>query len=355
MARIESALEARYPTKTFTFKDFSIGGTSLGQFPTAPSLGSYPSWYTNHSATWNSYVAAAGCTTFFISFGLNDTSYENGSTWASVFNDIVAYPTIPDIIISTNIVANPAAGGGYASAQYQAGYLGNAALQRSIALTGNNLGVANLPPIGVLDIGRYFNMAVFGRDPVEQKLSYVIPTTAPVVAGTTTTATFSYTLPETDGDFDLVFTLTNGSSFPTSGTTFSVIDWDNQGGNGSTYGAENDYGYLSFAPNGGTNFYVHDYAADNGIPNIGDNTNNWSSTTNTIEVTLRDMHLQVRMNGTVALDANMPAAKTTFTPAIYIYSPPNGTVVTITSYAKGTMRQYTPIASQTACVRHQRL
>jgi hypothetical protein len=80
--KLQSALVARYPNKTFTFKDFSIGGRSLGDFTTVLSSG-WPSWYTNHSATWNSYVASAGCTSLFISFGLNDTGYESAGVFAT--------------------------------------------------------------------------------------------------------------------------------------------------------------------------------------------------------------------------------------------------------------------------------
>ena len=343
-SKIQAALRSKYPTKSFTFKDFSIGGSTLTQFTTVLSA-NWPSWYTNHSATWSSYVSAAGCTTLLISYGLNDTGYQAASTWATALAAITSFPTIPDIIISTNIVANPAAGSPYSTAAYQAGYLANAALQRTIALSGNTLGVSNLPPIGILDIGRYFNMAVFGRDPAEQTLSTIIPSTSPVIAGITGTGAFNYTLPtSTDGDFDLSVSVTNGSSWQSSGTIMTIGLFDSQGGSGTGIAV----GSVHVLTNNSTTFYTQPYYS-NSSTYIPASASNWNSATNTIEVSLQAGHLRVIANGTVTLDQLIPAAETSFVPWVNITTPPNGTTVTINSYAAGKMRAYTPLLSQSVC------
>ncbi|MEI7720152.1 MAG: tail fiber domain-containing protein, partial [bacterium] len=341
-SKIQMALRAKYPTKTFTFKDFSIGSSVLNQFTLYP--GAFPSWYTNHAATWSSYVAAAGCTSLFISFGMNDGGYQTAASWATVLTAIAAYSPIPDIIISTPIVANPDAGSPYNTAQWQSGNISNASLQRTIALSGNSLGVSNLPHIGLLDIGRYFNMAVFGRDPVEQVLSYVIPPTTPVVAGITTTSTFNYTLPATDGDFDVVITSNNGSAWSGLGSYLVVGMFDSLGAAGTSPAT----GFAVFS-NVGSDCFTNTYYS-NGTSFIGSRSwGNWSNTTNTLEVSLQGLHFQAKCNGVISLDQNFPVASTPFTPWIQFFNPPNGTTVTISSYAAGKMRSYTPLISKADC------
>jgi hypothetical protein len=337
LSKIETALRSKYPTKTFTFKDFSVGGTSLNQFTTALSA-NWPAWYTNHASTWNSYVAAAGCTSLIISFGVNSPGNDVAGTWNPVLTAIVAYSTIPDIIISTPISVNPAASG--QTAAYQAGYLANAASGRSIALSGNSLGVSSLPQIGLLDIGRFFQMAVFGRDPVQQILSYNIQSSAPVTAGTTTTATFNYSLPApTDGDFDLQFTVTNWTS-DSSYMDVGVFDSTGLSGTGLATG------YVLCETTNGTTSYTNFYYA-NGAANISSNHNAWNNSgTETFEVSVQDMHLQVYVNGTLQIDQDVPIGKAPFTPWITLYSPTNGMVVTINQYATGKMRAYAPIIPQ---------
>ena len=92
-SKIKSALLAKYPTKTFTFKDFSIGGQILSSFTTVltSQYTRTAPWYTNTAATWISYVSAANCTSVFFSFGLNDTGSQAAIQYATIFADLAAF------------------------------------------------------------------------------------------------------------------------------------------------------------------------------------------------------------------------------------------------------------------------
>jgi hypothetical protein len=344
LSKIETAFKAKYPLKTFTFVDRSIGGTKLSDVSTVLSSG-WPSWYTNHTLTWMSYIVNAGCTTIITSFGLNDTGFESGSTWITYFNGIVAgYPNSSvDEIISTNIVANPAGGAPYNTQPYQSGYLANAALQRNIAANPAILAVTGLSQIGLIDIGRLFNMAVFGRDPVEQVLTYSVLPSTPLVIGTTTTASFSYNLPNTDGDFDVILQLNNGSAL-TPSAAIQINLCANASGSGGSQGISC---FIQFLPNGGTNFYAQAYFT--GATFINTNVGGWTSTNNTMEVSVQAGHVQVYCNGVIAIDQILPIPEgNAFTPNILITNPANNTTVTLNQYAYGTMRQYTPSLNQAA-------
>ena len=345
LSKVEMAFQAKYPNKTFTFKDFSIGGQRLSDVTTVLTSG-WPSWYTNHAATWWSYAGAAGCTVIYTNFGLNDTGYENAAGWVTYFTAVVSsYPNSSvDELISTNIVANPSATG-YNSPQYQAGYLANAALQRNLGASSSVLGVSGLAPVGIVDIGRFFNMAVLGRDPVDQILTYAIQPSSPVVAGVTTTSTFYYTLGNTDGDFDLVLNMNNGAAMV--GPSEIIIPLcANASGTGGSQGTSC---FVGIYPNGGTAVYANVYYGQSGAP-ISGVSNNWSSTNNTIEVSVQAGHLFVTVNGQVIHNRWLPFTEgDMFTPEFSITGGVAGTTVTVNSYAFGTMKAYKPSITAANC------
>jgi hypothetical protein len=342
-AKFQAALTAAYPTKTITFKDFTIGGTGLDQYPSGTSFGMYPAWYTNHALTWGSDVAAAGCTSIMFNFGMNDAGSETTALWNTALTAVVGYTPLPDVIFATPIVANAAAGTPYNTDAYVYGNNANAALQRSIALSNDKVGVPTLPQIGLIDINRWFNMAVYGRDPVEQIMTNIIPSTAPVVAGTTTTSQFTYDLPATDGDFDVIVQLTGGSALTAAGSTIVVGLYDSE----NTDGTSPANGYTAYSPNSGTNCFQNTYYVNNTNKNTLVNT--WAAGTNTIEVSVQDSHVQLYCSGALAADFLMPRASGPFIPYVSILTPPAGVVVTINQYSAGKMRKYSPLVSQAAC------
>ena len=203
---------------TGNFFNYAIGGTTLievedGSTGSANPIGvSYPSWWTNTSSgKWLSYGVANGCTAWFINMGVNDPGNETGQIWVAVLTQLATSTYHPDIVIITNKVGNIAAGTPYSEYTYQAGYIANQLLQRSISLAPDNMGLTYLPKIGLLDIGRAFDMTVLGFDPVKQTLQYVINPSSPLTVGTGWE--YQYVLPGATSD---------GPTSATTGTSYAT-------------------------------------------------------------------------------------------------------------------------------------
>lgn len=340
-SKIAQRLREDYPEKTITFKDFSIGGTSLSQWNSTVTGANLPPFYTPTAATWASFPAAAGCTTLFVNFGVNDTGYESAATFAGVFANIVSWPTVPDVILVTNAIANQDAAAPFNTASFQAGYRANAALQRTLASSGMTLGAAAMPPLGLIDVGRYFSMSVLGADPAVQWLSYSVNPVAPV-SGVTA---FPYALPPTPGgDFDVTVSFDNaGSSYVAAGSqiAFSVAD---------PLGGTNSASTIYFIPNGGSALYTNYYYNNGGtqITGFGSVWNN-TSAGNTLRVIARGGRLQAYGNGALLMDVLAPRSYTGFTPRVSLINPPAAASMTVQAYAVGTPRAYAPSLSPADC------
>lgn len=350
-AKIQQALTAAYPDKTITFKDFSFAGRSLQDFTTVVSNPTYPSWYTNTSLTWASYVQAANCTMIVWDFGLNSAGYDSAQSYQTVFQNLATWTLVPDLIWISNIVANPAAGTPYNQVSYQLGYRQNAALLRTLVESGSTLGVARIPPMGLLDIGRYFEMAINGNDPAVQSLSFVVPPSAPVTAaisGTASGTTFAFPGSSPGGDFDLTFTFNNGASFTNGNYWLLCLD----------YSCED---FIIYTYGGGNILYVNPALAG-GSTTLGSVVTTWNTTANsgqnTMRVTMRGARLTIYGNGcgtiTCAIyDVMIPRSYGRFTPSIIFNGNapvvPNGTTITTTQYSVGTPKPYAPILSAAAC------
>lgn len=211
-------------TTTGNFFNYSIGGQTLSQLrdgssgSTSPISTSYPSWWTNTSSgKWLSYGVANGCTAWFINMGVNGPGNETGAIWNAVLTQLSTTTYHPDIVIITPISASPFAGAPYSQDNSQVGYIGNAQQDRTIAWSGDNLGISTLPKIGLIDVGRLFDQAVLGFDPVSESYTYVIPWTAPV-SGITT---FPYILPGATGDGTSASTTAASGTGSTATVTFS--------------------------------------------------------------------------------------------------------------------------------------
>ena len=180
-------------------------------------------------------------------------------------------------------------------------------------------------------------MAVFGRDPVEQSYTNVITSAAPVTT-VATSSTFAYTLPATDGDYDLSMTFDSGSTWPTNGAILTV----------PYYHGQNQVGFINFQPNGGTACHANTYYGNGGtfIPGFA---NVWTTTTNTVHVTYHQGRLTLYCNNALVLDQLVPGATQPFSPQFTISNTPIGMNITINSYAVGKMNQYTPTISPSAC------
>ena len=201
----KSAFLETFPTKSFSFSDYTIGGTVISQAGSTGAViapgGGLPSWFTNNANTWISYVNTYNPTTLVVAFGINSTASSTPSNIAGFLALVAAFTNVPDIIFVTNTCANPAGGSPYNLSTYQAGALASAAATRTAALASNYwpsngntiFPYAGLPPIGLIDIGRYFSMGVQGFDPCKQILTQALPSSLITSgSGSTTTATLNF-------------------------------------------------------------------------------------------------------------------------------------------------------------------
>jgi len=332
--QMKAAFQSAYPAKSFTFADYTIGGTVLNQFSaTGVAIGgTLPSWFTVTSSTWSSYVSTFAPTVVLIGFGINDPGNEWPNVWATQLTLLCAYTTVPDIALITDTAANPAAGPPYNTTAYIRGFAANAQLARTLCSSGNNLGISNLPRLGLIDVSRQYSLLVYGKDPTRQVMSQVIGATTPLgpYSGTLGNTPLPYAC---DGDFDVTLTFNNGSAWSGLGTTLTIGFYDSQGGSGTGAG----YGFINCTTTNGTTYYTQIYWDKNNgafLNNI--NSGNWSSTTNTVQISVKNGHLRVVANGVVNFDGNLPMASTTFTPWISAANLPTNTTISISSMSVGT-------------------
>ena len=346
--KIQSSLRSAYPDKTITFKDFSIGGTGMSQFTLTGTalqgLGiTLPSWFTTPSQTWNSYVAAAGCTTVFVDWGVNDTGYEYNSTIENLLTPITLYSTVPDVVFVNNAVANPNAGAPYNSTAYQSGYLSNGALQRMVAQSSYTYGIANVPPIGLVDVNRAFAETVLGYDPGNQYLQYLI---APG-NGVAPITSFPYIFPtNSGGDFTTSFTVNNGGAIATAGNVVITLIYASSAG-GQTGAGESDF--VAILPTGGTLVYAQVYYSEKSNNLLNNNANVWVPGNNTIVVTVKKNRLIVSINGTMLQDVILPHPQSGFAPGLSISNAPLNTAVTLNYYAGGVPIPYKATIPAATC------
>ena len=343
--QMKAAFQSAYPAKSFTYADYTIGGTSLNQFSATGTVigGTLPSWFTVAGNTWSSYVSAFAPTVVIIAFGINDSGYEWPNVWATQLTLICAYTTVPDIALISNCSANPLAGSPFNTTSYIRGYLSNAQLARTLCSSGNNLGINNLPRLGLIDVGRQYSLLVNGKDWTRQVMSKVISSSTPVglFSGTLGITPLTYAC---DGDFDVTLTFNNGSAWSGLGTTLTIGFYDSQGGSGTGAG----YGFINCTTTNGTTYYTQIYWDKNNgafLNNI--NSGNWSSTTNTVQISVKNGHLRVVANGVVNFNGNLPMASTTFTPWISASNLPTNTNISISSMSVGIAVSVSPQLTST--------
>lgn len=333
---LQRRLRQSYPEKNFKFLDFGIGGQTINSATGVPAPSSWPSFYTNRTATWLSYVQAAAPDTLFFNFGVNSGEGENILDWKTVLSAVCGWSKVPDIILMTNLAPSLGAGVPYSQPTWQFAMLANLQIKRHLALTqGFGVGIANLPPVGLIDIGRYFYMANsdYGYDPAVQILQQGI---AAPVSGI---ATFPYSLPQTDGDFDLTISVPNlGTEMKSSGTIIQVSIGSANGGTG--LGANQ----VNIETTDGTMAYMNYYMVSGISPIVGES-GVWSPGTNSFQITSQDEHILLQCNGTVVQDLYVPRYRAPFRPSIDIINPPAGFSLNINSYNLARMKKYQPVLS----------
>ena len=265
--------------------------------------------------------------------GVNTT---DGSVIWQLLSANAYVPSIPDIVMITNKNGNFFSTSPFNTALNQNGTIAAASYVRAVALSGGaGMNIAGLPPIGLIDIGRRFTEVYNGYDPVAQVFTAQIPAASPI-SGITS---FPYTLPATPGgDFDLSFTLANGSSY-TNATYIQVVD----GNPGTTAGT-----LVSIEGNGTiTTVSLNNATA---MPSVFTQTNTWLAGSNTIRITAKGEHMLVQINGTVVLDVLSARFVSSFQPVIqFAGTAPASPNMAINGYNVGTPVKYAPSVTAAQC------
>ncbi len=328
----------------FAFTNYAIGGTTFGNLQLTGTqligLGiTLPSWFVTVGNTWLSYVTALQPDVLIFDFGINDSYTLTNGTIRTTLNTINGYTKVPDLIFCTSKGANPAAGAPYSNANYQAGYLSAAGVLRAAASCGSfDSSLVNIPPIGMIDIGRAFQQQVNGVDPVEQ------PYTQTIVTPVTGITTFPYTFPQCDGDFDMSITFTGQvAAMQTAGTAFNLVVAS--AGSGIPTGFGDSSNFLNVTCSGANQLYVGYYPGA-GFPVIITNGNNLGGSNLTIRVTCKQDYLYVQTiasSTATNFDGVYPRAVGPMCPYLQISNPPaGGATMTIDYFRAGAMATTQP-------------
>ncbi len=240
---------------------------------------------------------------------------------------------VPDIILITNKNTNAAAGAPYNTVLNQNGTLNAASFQRNIALSrAPGFAITGLPPIGLIDIGRYFTEAFNGFDPVEQYLTTVITSAVSV-------SSFPYSLPATAGDFDLNISIPNGSGFGGGSNYIGIATGAPGSSAGSMFyiGSNSTTCYVFASDSSGQAGYAFALA------------NDWNAGSNTVEIVARGERIYATCNGQLIMDKLQARYSGPFTPSISLINPPASPAITINYYSSGSNRLYTPTVGATLC------
>lgn len=319
------------PTKTITFGNYAIGGSTLFNYNqtgvTIAGAGmTLPSWFTPTSSTWISFVQTFAPDVVFVNWGVNDAYTFTTSSLVSFLTTVCGFTKVPDIVFLTNkgSTSNP-------TQAYYDGRLNAAALIRTVSQSnGKGFAVTNLPRVGAIDIGRQFNRMVNGFDPCVQSLSQV-------VSGTVVSS-FPYTGPKTDGDLWLNITFPGlGSAMQAAGTTVTV-------GLGDPNGADGGSSFVVFSSPSASQFYANYYGGGS-VSNQSVNTNTWAAGDINIQIHVSGSRLLVYNNGTVAHDTQVVRYAGPFIPKITLANPPGSPTMTINSLAIGKCRRVPPAMS----------
>ncbi len=291
----------------------SVAGTSGG---------SAPSWATT----------AAGATT------------TDGTVTWQLLSTTAHVAAVPDVVLITNKNGNIQGAPPFNTTAEQVGTVAAASYTRTLALSGGSgLTITGLPPLGLIDIGRYFSEAVSGYDPVSQYFTNTIPASAPV-SGITS---FPYTLPQTGGDFDLSFTVSPGVG--SSANNYVQVSTGTPGGGATPYSQTSVL--LTSGGGNGVAIYVNNGDGFSGPGSQSSYTAGvWNNAApNTIDITAKGDHLLVQVNGTIAMDMLTARFVNNFTPQVTLLNPPASPYMTLNYYSSSQPFARSPVVTNTQC------
>lgn len=328
---IMTRLREDNPSKSITFGNYAIPGSTLGRTPdtgtTLLGIGySLPSWFTPTSSTWMSFVQSFAPDVLFVNFGINDAYTFTTGTLVTFLTSVCGWTKVPDIVFITN-----KGGTNNPTQSWIDGRLNAAALLRTISLSNaRGISISNLPRIGILDVGRQFHRMVNGFDPCIQTLADVA-VSSPVT-------TFPYSGQKTDGDLWFDFTFAGqGSAMQAAGTTITVGLGDPNGSTGAS-------SFIVFSSPSGGQFYGNYYGGGS-VSALSTNTNTWVAGTINIQIRVSGTHLLVYQNGTLAHDTQVVRYAGPFVPTVTLTNPHASPSMTINRLSIGKCRRVPPSMS----------
>lgn len=327
-------LQRQNSDKSHLFFNRAIGGANFSHFTqTGASTGlTLPSWFTNSSLTWASYLRDLAPDLLFICCGINTADAAQIQHIRTFLLDVVSWPKVPDIIFVTNKMANPLTTNPIGLARNNQ-LAQSSGIRHLVRAQANGLGISGLPNLGMIDIGRYYCEAFEGFDPCDQRLE--------ASTFTTTVTAFPYALPECDGDFDLRFT------FP-SQTAAALLTGSNQLyiSLASFLSAGTPWHRVAIRAGGtstvGTDIYTETGPTQGNIVGVSAP----DASTLDIRVICRDERLVVVINGTTTVNASIAKYQHRFQPTIsFMSSPPGGTSLAVQHWRPGRRRLTQPFLS----------
>lgn len=194
------------PGKTPVFYNRAIGGQLFKDLDAIPT--GFVDWYTDHNKPWLDYVSELNPDLVFVNMGMNDSSGISVAAVNSVINKIKAFPSKPDIVMSTCMVPSTNGGGSnntaYGSKSAQEGRDYAAGLIRAACVRNN---------IPCVDVNRVFNVMRDGFDVLD---SYNVR-----LSGATVT-NGAYICPVEARNWSAKFSLPDRASYNANGSTLAV-------------------------------------------------------------------------------------------------------------------------------------
>ncbi len=330
------AMQDQNPGVRFAFQNFAIPGTTMGQFTNASAhdraVAAGATWYADGARTWYQYFGVhTPCDVAILNWGVNDGWNVGPDLVKGVIAATQANGT-PGVIWMTSGVANPAIDRNPAD---QDGFIAVPSLLRAMAALGS-AGFTAVPAgypasIGLIDVGRFFQMAYLGRDYGDQTS---VDVTALLPARTATiTPSASYALPETDGDLDLLATFP-GALAVSRGIFFTIGSFDG--------GRYNDP-VVYVTPSGHGGVYIN-YSAGSTV-RFGPIYVPAGGPDLTVEIAVKQDFLTVVVNGS-AVQRTVIKPTAPFIPRITVDNGNPGQAVIVTRFVKGVARRYAPILDE---------
>ena len=327
------AMQDQNPGVRFAFQNFAVPGTTMGQFTDASAHDrAVAAWYADGSRKWYQYMGLrTPCDIAILNWGVND-GWNVGPDLVKATVAATQANGTPGVIWMTSGVANPTVDDNPAD---QAGFIAVPSLLQAMAALGS-AGFTSVPSsypasIGLIDVGRFFQMAVLGRDYGDQT---AVDVTASLRTRTATiTPSASYALPGTDGDLDLAATFP-GALAVSRGIFFTIGSFDG--------GRYNDP-VVYVTPSGHGGVYVN-YSAGSTV-RFGPIYVTAAGPDLTVEIAVKQDFLTVVVNGN-AVQRTVVKPTAPFIPRIYVDNGNPGPAVVVPKFVRGMTRRYAPILDE---------